>query len=119
MVSEILERLKGDTAFIVELVTDFLASVPSTLTTLSEAADSADFTALHFTAHSLKSAAVNLGAMSIAEVCHELERIGRLKEGIDRTPGLLSKVGEAVGKFYEVFEEVSKREGRITSTSSE
>ncbi|WP_129127665.1 response regulator [Geomonas oryzae] len=55
----------------------YLASTPALLKTMREAESGGDAEKLKAAAHSFKSSSANLGALRLAGVCRELERLGR------------------------------------------
>ncbi|GFO56997.1 hypothetical protein GMSM_40040 [Geomonas sp. Red276] len=55
----------------------YLASTPTLLQTMKEAESGGDAEKLKAAAHSFKSSSANLGAMRLADVCKELEALGR------------------------------------------
>ena len=63
-----------------ELIAMFLADAPVRLAALQTAAMGADLRAVAAVAHSLKSAAGNLGAQRVVELCFRLEAAARLDD---------------------------------------
>ena len=55
----------------------YLASTPMLLQTMREAESGGDAEKLKVAAHSFKSSSANLGALRLADVCTELEALGR------------------------------------------
>ncbi len=99
MISEVLERLDGDMGFFLELATEFLAGFETSWRRLKDAVEGGDHETVHFEAHSLKSALANLGAVSAAEICGELEKLGRFRGDLGGGGRLISGLWEAVGRF--------------------
>jgi two-component system, sensor histidine kinase RpfC len=63
-----LRRL-GDSAFVSELLTDFLLDATNIIGTLTTSALEGNSTAFRDQAHALRSSAINVGAMALAELC--------------------------------------------------
>ncbi len=74
-----LKELGGDDdpGLFGELVDLFLRDMPPRLGALTEALSAKDAKALERTAHSMKSSCGNLGAMGLAELCRQIELLGR------------------------------------------
>lgn len=56
-----------------ELIEIYLQEAPTQVKTLHEAAANQDFATLKLTAHTLKSSSATLGALTLAQMCRELE----------------------------------------------
>jgi CheY-like chemotaxis protein len=67
----------GSAAFLQTLVAKYLASSEGDLARLDASAANGDAETLGKTAHRLKSASANLGAMGLSAMCRELEMAGR------------------------------------------
>ena len=63
-----------DTAFLVELVNDYLHDAQELLDTMRSAVDNEDQSLLERAAHSLKSTSKTVGALALADVCATIER---------------------------------------------
>ncbi|MBN3879104.1 MULTISPECIES: PAS domain S-box protein [unclassified Nostoc] len=72
-----LKDMVGDTEILVEFIDNYLEDAPQRLLAIHNAIDKKDATELHSVAHSLKSLSVTIGAMPFAELCQELETMGR------------------------------------------
>lgn len=70
----------GDAEFFAELVDDFVSSTRTYLDSLEVALDAEDDDAVFKTAHTMKSAAANMGATRFAEMCRTIETAGRARE---------------------------------------
>lgn len=75
--SDLLDSVGGDLDFMLELVEAYISSTPELFTTIQQALETANATALQRAAHSLKSGSASLGALSFANQCKELEDIGK------------------------------------------
>ena len=62
--------------FVLTLVEEFLRDATAYLAAVCCAAEAADATALERTAHTLKSASTNLGALGMAALCQQLQELG-------------------------------------------
>ena len=76
---EMIRMLPGNRGLeVLRKVVDFyLTSTPTLLQTLREAESGGDAEKLKAAAHSFKSSSANLGALKLADVCLELETLGR------------------------------------------
>jgi two-component system, sensor histidine kinase and response regulator len=76
---EMIRMLPGNRGMeVLRKVVDFyLSSTPTLLQTLREAESGGDAEKLKAAAHSFKSSSANLGALKLADVCLELETLGR------------------------------------------
>jgi two-component system, sensor histidine kinase and response regulator len=76
---EMIRTLPGNRGMEIlrKVVELYLASTPTLLQTMREAESGGDAEKLKAAAHSFKSSSANLGAMKLADVCQELERLGR------------------------------------------
>ena len=90
---EMIRQLPGNRGMeILRNVVDlYLANTPTLLQTMREAESGGDAAKLKAAAHSFKSSSANLGAMKLAEVCLELEVLGRAGSTEGALP-LLAKV---------------------------
>jgi two-component system, sensor histidine kinase and response regulator len=76
---EMIRMLPGNRGVEVlrKVVEFYLSSTPTLLQTLREAESGGDAEKLKAAAHSFKSSSANLGALKLADVCLELETLGR------------------------------------------
>ncbi|RCJ40315.1 hypothetical protein A6769_02810 [Nostoc punctiforme NIES-2108] len=72
-----LKDMVGDTEILAEFIDNYLEDAPQRLLAIHNAIDKKDATELRSVAHSLKSLSVTIGAMPFAELCQELETMGR------------------------------------------
>jgi CheY-like chemotaxis protein len=78
VIAAALEELSGgDQEFLAELIETFLEDAPKLLRRLRAAEDAADADTVRLVAHSLKSNGAELGALTLSELCKELETLGR------------------------------------------
>ena len=76
----------GSGAFLRQLAVKYLASSSADLEALADSVASGDAEAVGKTAHRLKSASANLGAMTLSAICRELETAGRAGRVGDAEP---------------------------------
>ncbi|MGB8658402.1 MAG: response regulator [Candidatus Zixiibacteriota bacterium] len=76
-IPEALNRVNGDKELLREILREFSNYLPQQLRKLEEAAGKADPKMVEKEAHSLKGAASNMGAKTMAELALRLERLGR------------------------------------------
>ena len=67
----------GSNAILTKIINMYLTNSPQLLEKLQEAAATGNGELLRASAHSLKSASANLGAKKLAELCQQLETLGR------------------------------------------
>ncbi|MEH6577335.1 MAG: cache domain-containing protein [Amphritea sp.] len=80
LLDETLEQLRGmdaDGSFLGRIIDAYLEKSPDDLRQLRAGIDAADSEAVRKAAHSFKSSSYNLGAHRLAELCKELETVGR------------------------------------------
>lgn len=63
--------------FLKNLIQTYLSTSEKIVSDLYAAAQSSDLKQMGEVAHSLKSSSASLGAMKLAEMCYELEKMGR------------------------------------------
>jgi two-component system, sensor histidine kinase and response regulator len=92
---EMIRMLPGNRGMEVlrKVVELYLSSTPTLLQTLREAESGGDAEKLKAAAHSFKSSSANLGALKLADVCKELETLGRAGSTVGALP-LLMQVEE-------------------------
>ncbi len=74
------------------VIASFMEQAPSRLDEIRRCIDERNAEGLRESAHSLKGAASNVGAVGVAEVCRELEQAGRSKS-FDNVEGLARDLG--------------------------
>lgn len=103
-----LERVDGDREFYLELVETLFASFPETLQSIWRAIKSNDGKALKGSAHSVKGAFGNLGAIRCFENAYRLERMGAE-----------SKLEEATAAVEELAREFERFKAEVTKIGRE
>jgi len=88
---EMIRMLPGNRGMEVlrKVVELYLSSTPTLLQTLREAESGGDAEKLKAAAHSFKSSSANLGALKLADVCKELETLGRAGSTVGALPLLI------------------------------
>jgi PAS domain S-box-containing protein len=81
----------GRPDFLARLIEKYVASSTEYIVSIRQAVAAGDATALMQAAHALKSSSGMMGASMFAELCHELELLGRAAT-LDRVPEVLSKL---------------------------
>jgi CheY-like chemotaxis protein len=71
------EVVGGEAALLRELIDSFLEETPPLVATLRQALEQGDAAELHRAAHTLKSSSNDFGATTLAELCQELETMGK------------------------------------------
>ncbi|MGB5161417.1 MAG: two-component regulator propeller domain-containing protein [Thermoanaerobaculia bacterium] len=79
---ETLQTLEsnGSPGLVARVIETYLRTSPEMIESMRQALDSDDAEAIERSAHSLKSSSATLGALELAELCKELEQIGREAE---------------------------------------
>ena len=90
-----LER-QGRNELVVEIIDLFLETTPQRLEQMREARLKGDAKELFSLAHSLKGAAVQLGAWEMADLCHKIQTLGRA--------GSMSDTGDALYRLEAEFQ---------------
>ena len=75
--AEALRRMDGERMLLCEIITTFLEDYPTTLAEIRNAVQSADLSALAFSAHKLKGSLATLSAGPAQAAAKHLEQIGR------------------------------------------
>lgn len=100
-VIEALRELGGedDPGLVVELIDLYLLDAPERIREIQTALASADFDLLERAAHTLKSASANIGALTLSDLCKDLEKMARESDVAD--PDSLAERSKVA--FDEVF----------------
>lgn len=86
----LLETTGDDPEFLAELIESFFDDAPAQLAAIREGAQGGDAEGLRRAAHSLKSNSATFGATELANLCRQLEGLGR--------DGDLDAVGDLVAR---------------------
>ena len=97
-----LER-QGRVELVVEIIDLFLETTPQRLEQMREARLKGDTKELFSLAHSLKGAAVQLGAWGMAELCHKIQTLGRA--------GSMADTGDALYRLEAEFQGAARTLG--------
>lgn len=98
----LLERCDGDIELIAELMTMFIDDYPRTLGELEAAVKSGDSHKIDRSAHAIKSALGNLGAMVAYQAAYDLEVCGK-KGIVAEAPAKFTVLQDAVQDFLVVW----------------
>jgi two-component system sensor histidine kinase/response regulator len=85
-----LSEDRGD-ALVNRVISAYVADTPQHLSTLRHAIDALDALSLRKAAHSLKSSSANVGAETLAQMCKEMEHLGRT-ETTNGASGILTNM---------------------------
>ncbi len=77
VIASLRKILRGDSAAFAELIECYLTEAPKLVENISTAIATQDAQTLWKTAHQLKSSSASVGAMTLAQVCKQLEAQGR------------------------------------------
>ncbi|MDE3052055.1 MAG: response regulator, partial [Nitrospirota bacterium] len=94
----------GRPDFLAQLIEKYVASSKEYVATIQRAVASGDASALWQAAHALKSSSGMMGASMFAELCRELESLGRAAT-LDRVPAVLSKLEASYPSVCAALEE--------------
>lgn len=76
----ILDLMDGDTDMVIDLVDTLAESSPDLMSSLEEGVRSGNPIQVRDSAHALKSSNAQLGAMNFAQLCQEIELMGKEKD---------------------------------------
>lgn len=95
-----LKDMVGDDSsdLVAEVIDSYLEDAPQRLQAISQAVVCGDAKLLHYSAHALKSLSVTLGAIPLAQICGELEAMGRAAT----TLGAFSLVSQLEAEYERV-----------------
>jgi HPt (histidine-containing phosphotransfer) domain-containing protein len=96
----LLDSLGGDVDFLKELTDAYLDSTPGLLAAMRQAAAAGDGAGLQRAAHSLKTGSVNMGALTLAVLCKQLEDMGKA--------GVLDGVEHRIHTITATYEDVAR-----------
>ena len=88
---QLRDELDGDHDLVARVAASFQSRAPSLMSDLAETVRGADPQAVQRAAHSLKGAASNIGATSLAELCERVENDARTGD-LESAPELLSHI---------------------------
>jgi HPt (histidine-containing phosphotransfer) domain-containing protein len=74
---KLLSLVGGDQAFLVELASTFLDEAPTLMADMRDSLERGDADGMRLAAHSLKSNGNDFGATTFADLCKQLELLGR------------------------------------------
>jgi HPt (histidine-containing phosphotransfer) domain-containing protein len=94
----LLEVVGGETALLGELIDSFLEEAPPLVANLRQALEGEDAAELRRAAHTIKSSSHDFGATNLAELCQELENMGKA----DTLDGAAELVAQVEGEYEQV-----------------
>jgi two-component system sensor histidine kinase/response regulator len=98
-----LERLGGDRGLYDELAEVFKKECPTFAAEMRKALDARDLKALERSAHTLRGASSNLGAVAVAEAALDLERLARSEE-LESAQGQLEILQKEIERLFSELE---------------
>ena len=104
-IDAILESVGGDVTFLAELMDEFLADSPEQISDMHQAFSAGDAESFRRAAHSLKSNSAIFGAIELAEMCKELENIGK-SGNLDAVGNILTDVESMYANVKSALEEI-------------
>ncbi|TAE50430.1 MAG: Hpt domain-containing protein [Bacteroidetes bacterium] len=87
----ILDLMDGDTGMVIDLVDTLAESSPELMSSLEEGVRAGNASQIQDSAHSLKSSNAQLGAMNFAQLCQEIELMGKARD-LSRAPEVLDLI---------------------------
>lgn len=94
--TRLLETVSSDRAFLIEVCDSFLADAPTRIEAVKAAIAAEQAAVLRDAAHAMKSLSSCVGAMSLLNVCRQMEIAGR-----NNNVALAQKMIEQLGTEYE------------------
>ncbi|MEM7758477.1 MAG: response regulator [Cyanobacteria bacterium P01_A01_bin.40] len=92
ILESICEMAGAEASFLLEeMIDSYLEDTEIRLNAIADAVKIADMTIINEAAHSMKSSSANLGAINLAQLCAELEQLGR-EQTMEGTESLLANV---------------------------
>ena len=89
--------LGGDDQILLELIRSFLTDAPRLLEKVEQGLEKGDTAAVHLNAHSLKSNSADFGALELAELCRQMEFLGKSGDLRD-APALLTNLQDELSR---------------------
>ena len=106
-----LREALGDDALVAEVLVLFEADSAELCTALARDHAAGDCGALADTAHTLKGAARNVGALMLGDACYALERVARAVTAVD--PAVARAVATVAAQHRRVIEQLGGRAARV------
>lgn len=79
----IIDLMDGDSEMVIDLVDTLVDTTPDLMDTLAEGVICSDASKIKESAHALKSSNAQLGALTFADLCFQMESIGQSDELMD------------------------------------
>jgi HPt (histidine-containing phosphotransfer) domain-containing protein len=107
----VLEEIAdGDNEFISELLNQYLVDATQLFAVLAPALAESNAEDLERAAHTLKSSSANVGAMTLSNMCDDLQCIGRSGD----LAGAVEKVPAAESEYLRVCDELNERLAKLS-----
>jgi CheY-like chemotaxis protein/HPt (histidine-containing phosphotransfer) domain-containing protein len=107
----LLSMLGGEFPYLVELIDSFVQDAPQLLSELDQFIASGDAAGVHRAAHSLKSNGADFGATDFANLCRELEMVGK-SGALNGAANLAAQIEAEYGRLEAALSAV-REQGRI------
>ncbi len=95
----------GDAEFIAEVLNQFLMDAEILMATLLAGAEAGNAQEVEHSAHTLRSASANVGALRLSRICQELQEMGRVAD----PDGCGERAAVAREEFAQVKRELHRR----------
>lgn len=103
--TQLRQTVGDDPAILAELIDAFLEDAPGLLADIQRSVEAADGPALRLAAHSLKSNSATFGALALAQLCAQLEAMG--KDGqLDGAPAVAIQIEQTYPAVAEALREM-------------
>lgn len=106
-IENLREMVGGDVEFMIELIDVFLDDAPRMLSDMRRALESEDAAVLHRAAHSLKSNSAEFGAMTLSDLCREIEALSKA-DTVDGTDELVGRAEVEYAQVKTALEELRR-----------
>ncbi|HDL18134.1 MAG TPA: response regulator [Bacteroidetes bacterium] len=100
----LLNRLDNDTELLAEIITVYIEDFQNQQAKLKSAVKQGDHKLIERIAHTIKGASLNMGAVAIAEIASEIEKLGKEKT-LDKVPSLLEQIDQNFRQFSAIVSE--------------
>ncbi|MEM7370680.1 MAG: Hpt domain-containing protein [Bacteroidota bacterium] len=109
----ILDLMDGDSEMVIDLVDTLVETTPDLMDDLAEGVICADADKIKGAAHALKSSNAQLGALTFADLCFQMESIGKTNDLMDaeKILELIQEEYKRVNQALESWKEKILEEG--------
>jgi HPt (histidine-containing phosphotransfer) domain-containing protein len=105
MLDSLLETVGGDFAFLAELVQEYFDDSPQQFSAMQQALNTGNTEGFRRAAHSLKSNSANFGATGLAQLCKQLEDLGKAGN-LDSASELLVQANDEYEQVVKALEQI-------------